>query len=380
VDSSAVVAAMAKLSSTPVKTFSIGFREQDFDELAYAEEVARVCGTDHHPQIVTGDVQSILPGMVRLYGEPFADPSAIPSFYVCEAARANVTVALNGDGGDELLGGYPRYGVSSLSLVSGRIFGRLFPAESLINVAANPSGGPEFVARSLSRLVRDFLRPELGSLMNYRNNWHDGTRRGLLGRDSTGRVVPEWRREWFARASANSSNPVDWMLYFDNHTQLPNDLLVKMDIASMHCGLEARSPLLDHELAEFCAGLPLALKVRNGSGKYLLKRLASKSFGEAFVNRPKQGFGIPLNLWLQGPLRSMLVEVLSDHTLMEPFDDAVVSRTVREFLSGRSRPDHTERLWGLLMYGLWRDHTRADGAPLAVSTESPADARLAAAH
>jgi asparagine synthase (glutamine-hydrolysing) len=375
VDSSAVVAAMAKLSPAPVKTFSVGFHEQDFDELPYAEKVARICGTEHHPQIVTGDVESILPKMVRHYGEPYADSSAIPSFYVCEAARENVTVALNGDGGDELLGGYPRYSVSKVSMLSSRILGPLFPAQSLIKVTANPSNGRDFASRSLSRLVRDFVHPELGSLINYRNNWHDGIRCGLLRQDSASNVVREWHLEWFARASAHSANPVDWMLYFDNHTQLPNDLLVKMDIASMHCGLEARSPLLDHELAEFCASLPLNLKVRNRSGKFLLKQLAAKTFGDAFVNRRKQGFGIPLRSWLQGPLRSTLTEVLADRTLMEPFDSVVVASTAREFLSGRPRPDHTQRLWGLLMYGLWRSH--ADAVRSGIPDEAPAAARLA---
>jgi len=363
VDSSAVVATMAKLSATPVKTFSVGFREQDYNELPYAEEVARLCGTDHHPQIVTGDVEAVLPKLVRHYGEPFADPSAIPSFYVCEAARENVTVALNGDGGDELLGGYPRYSLSNFSLLSSRILAPLIPAEPLVNVTANSSIGHELVSRSLSRLVRELIHPELGSLMNYRNNWQDGMRRGLLVRHPARDLVRDWRRGWFARASAHSSNPIDWMLYFDNHTYLPNDLLVKMDIASMHCGLEARSPLLDHELAELCASFPLNLKVRGGSGKYLLKQLAAKTFGQSFVTRPKQGFGIPLKAWLLGPLRVTLTQVVSDRFLMEPFDKDVVARTAREFFSGRSRPDHTARLWSLMMYGLWRQHAEADATP-----------------
>jgi asparagine synthase (glutamine-hydrolysing) len=363
VDSSAVVAAMAKLSSGPVKTFSVGFREEDYNELPHAEEAALICGTDHHQQIVTGDVEAILPKIAGHYGEPFADPSSIPSFLVCETARENVTVALNGDGGDELLGGYPRYSISSLTLRSSRLLGYLVPRELLVSATANHFTEAEILSRSVSRLIREFLHPELGSLINFRNNWHDAVRRDLVRHTGSANVVPEWRREWLARAAAHASNPVDYMLYFDNHTYLPNDLLVKMDIASMHCGLEARSPLLDHELAEFCASLPLNLKVRNRTGKFLLKQLAAKSFGNAFVNRPKQGFGIPMTKWLKGPLRSELNNVLSDRSLMQPFNTSVVSRATREFFSDRPRRDHTARLWGIFMYGLWRKGASLSSAP-----------------
>ncbi|HEX4078391.1 MAG TPA: asparagine synthase (glutamine-hydrolyzing) [Rhizomicrobium sp.] len=364
VDSSVVVAAMAKLSAAPVKTFSVGFEEEAFNELPHAGEVARICGTDHHEQVVTGEVGALLPKLVRHYGEPFGDASAIPSFLVCETARAKVTVALNGDGGDELLGGYPRYSLSQPTLWSSRLLGPLVSAGRLASMAANhPAGGPHFLSRAASRLVRDGLHPELGALVNYRNHWDDPSRRNLLLRHDPS-LLPGWRDKWLARAQAHASNPVDRMLWFDNHTRLPDDLLAKMDIASMHCSLEARSPLLDHELAEFCASLPLRLKLRNRTGKYLLKQLAAKTFGRAFAGRTKQGFGIPLGKWLRGPLRSRLRDVLSDRGLMEPFDAAVIARTAGEFFSDRRQPDHSSKLWALFVYGLWRE---AQGA-----TESPA--------
>ncbi len=358
VDSGAVVAAMAKHASAPVKTFSVGFEEASLNELPRAEEAARICGTEHHPQVVTANVETLLPVMARHYGEPFADPSAIPSFIICRTAREHVTVTLNGDGGDELLGGYPRYGLSRASLMASRLFGPLVPAQSLISIAAAPTIRPEFLSRVMSRMAREFLHPELGSLVNSRNNWDAVGRAALLRQDHVAEPLRAWRAEWLARARAHASNPFDQMLYFDNHTQLPGDLLAKMDIASMHCSLEARSPLLDHELAEFCAGLPLSLKLRNGGGKHLLKRLAAKTFGWTYVNRPKQGFGIPLERWLRHGLRAQLIDTLSDRALMEPFDAGVVGRTLAEFLGAHRRSSHAQRLWGLLMYGKWREAMR----------------------
>ena len=354
VDSGAVVAAMAKHASAPVKTFSVGFEEEGLNELPQAEEAARICGTEHHPQIVTPDVESLLPVMARHYGEPFADPSAIPSFLISKTARQYVTVALNGDGGDELLGGYPRYGLSRISLMASGVFGRLISARSLISIAADNAIRPEILSRALSRMTRELLHPELGSLVNSRNNWDAGDRKALLRDDLASGVVPTWRADWLAQARAHASNPFDQMLYFDNHTQLPGDLLVKMDIASMHCSLEARSPLLDHELAEFCAGLPLHMKLRNRGGKFLLKRLAGRTFGWDYVNRPKRGFGIPLERWLGNALRNQLIDTLSDRSLMAPFDDGVVKGTLANFLGGDRRPNHTFRIWGLFMYGTWR--------------------------
>jgi asparagine synthase (glutamine-hydrolysing) len=363
VDSSAVVAEMAKYSSTPVKTFSVGFEEKSLNELPFANEAARVCRTDHHPQIVHADVGTLLPAMARHYGEPFADPSAIPSFLICRTVREHVTVALNGDGGDELLGGYPRYRLSHLSLFSSWFLGRLLPAPSLVSVVAENSAGTKLLPRAASRLVREFIHPELGSLVNARNNWDGSARRHLLGSAGAPALVEHWRHEWLARAQARAPNPFDQMLYFDNNTQLQGQLLVKMDIASMHCSLEARSPLLDHELAEFCAALPLEMKLRNRSGKFLLKQLAAKTFGRPFVNRPKQGFGIPLGNWLRGPLRANLSEVLSDRSLMEPLEPAVIAHTLGEFFSDRPQNDHSMRLWSLFSYGLWRHSMRASALP-----------------
>ena len=182
-------------------------------------------------------------------------------------------------------------------------------------------------------------------------------KRQLLGNDALADNLPQWRTDWFRQARLASDNPVDSMLWLDNHTYLPGDLLVKMDIAAMHCGLEARSPLLDHELIEFCARLPSRFKVKHRTGKYLLKKLAERYYPKDFVYRRKMGFGIPLDAWMRGPFRALLDDVLRDPVCMTPLDMAAVDQFRRRFLDERA--DESTRLWPLFMYGLWRRH----GAP-----------------
>jgi asparagine synthase (glutamine-hydrolysing) len=181
--------------------------------------------------------------------------------------------------------------------------------------------------------------------------WNDAERCTLLPTMSDSEL-PAWRRVWLEDAFAHADNPVDRMLWYDTHTYLPGDLLVKMDIASMHCGLETRSPLLDHELIEFCASLPVKFKIRNGTGKYLLKKLAERYFPADFVHRPKMGFGIPLAEWLRGPLHKVLTETLLDPESMAPLSASAVKHTLREFQAGNQA--HQSRLWALLIYGIWR--------------------------
>ncbi len=368
IDSSVVVALMAEVGQQSPKTFSIGFKEEKFNELPYAQVVANRFQTDHHPEIIAEEVESLLPTIVRHYGEPFADSSAVPSFQVCRAARRHVTVALNGDGGDELLGGYGRYRLPWSRILSGRIFGHWASPEALGalvgRLGARPSGR--------DRLQREwFLRianPELRSQMMYATYWNDRDRARLLGKDDSwdGTVLSAWRTGCLRQCMQRADNPIDRMLWIDNRTYLPGDLLVKMDIASMHCGLEARSPLLDHELIEFCAALPASLKVRFRSGKYLLKRLAGRYFPDDFVQRRKAGFGIPLAELLRGRLRPMVEEVLSDPAAMDPLDRAVAREVATEFFD-RGVARHDSRLWALLMYGLWRRHATAHGGPEGLS-------------
>ena len=352
VDSSVIVALMAKLSGTPIRTFSIGFREEAFNEIPYAQQAANRCGTIHHPEIVEGDVAHLLPMLARHYGEPYADSSAVPSFFVSQVARRHVTVAMNGDGGDELLGGYPRYWLSPARLWTARHLPDLFSASQLTRLATRLATVKSIPGRVVRKLVTEYGWPELRSVNMYAGFWDDAIRGRLLGPGADPDLLPRWRTEWLSGAMAHADNPVDRMLWYDNRTYLPGDLMVKMDIASMHCGLETRSPLLDHEVIEYCATLPLDLKVRDRVGKYLLKRLAERYFPREFVHRRKMGFGIPLADWLRGPLRPLLHETLLDAALMEPLSMPVLTDILTSFEAGDDA--HQSRLWAAFMYGEWR--------------------------
>jgi len=352
VDSSVVVALMAKLSGEPIRTFSIGFREEAFNELIYAQKAADVCKTTHQPEVIEGDVEHLLPQLARHYGEPFADSSAVPSFFVSQFARQHVTVAMNGDGGDELLGGYPRYWLTANKLMAARLMPDLLSASNLEKLSTQLSTATSIPARAFRKLVTEYGWPELRSVNMYSGFWDDAIRAQLLGASSTLSLLPSWRAKWLLGAMKNAENPVDRMLWYDNRTYLPGDLLVKMDIASMHCGLETRSPLLDHELIEYCAALPLEYKVMNGVGKYLLKRLAERYFPNDFVHRRKMGFGIPLVRWLRGPLRLALERTLRNNELMQPLNPLVIDATLEAFYRGDD--EQGSRLWTLLMYGNWR--------------------------
>lgn len=372
VDSSVIVAEMAQLADHPVKTFSVGFAEEAFDETKYAAEAARICGTEHHPLMAHGDVAEMLPGLATAFGEPYADTSAVPSFMVCRAAREHVTVVLNGDGGDELLGGYRRFALPALSVLMGKTVGTLVDVRHSTPAALAFGATGTFFGRASALAIRAMLHPEIGSVAQYNPYWNDKERAALFS--GKPELLPDWRRHWYDAARAHARGPIDKMLYFDNHTYLPGDLLVKMDIASMHFGLEARSPLLDHRLIEFCATLPDNLKVRGGTGKYLLKRLAEETFPRDFVYRQKMGFGIPLPAWLRGPLRPLLEETLNDRSLMELFDPTVIRDTLKRFFSQpEDKEFHAWRLWALLMYGLWRDGAQrakaAVGAPVAMAPQ-----------
>ena len=355
VDSSVVVALMAKLSNQPVRTFSIGFEEQAFNELPWAQQASERCGTLHHPDIVKGDVEELLPKLARHYGEPYADSSAVPSFVVSAVARRHVTVALNGDGGDELLGGYPRYWLPASTIWLSGLLGRLSAPRFLADLVPRLLAAKSLPQRAVRKLLMQYVNPELASVMY--GFWNDQELRELMP-GGQGESLPEWRRTWLEGAFAHADNPIERMLWLDNHTYLPGCLLVKMDIASMHCGLETRSPLLDHEVIEFCARLPVQYKVKNRVGKYLLKKLAERYFPAEFVHRPKMGFGIPLAAWLRGPLCKVLRETLLDARLMAPLSGAVIERTLKEFEAGINA--HEYQLWVLLMFGYWRRQKYCD--------------------
>ena len=363
VDSSLVVALMAEASSQPVKTFSIGFDEPAYDELDAARLVARHLGADHHEFVVRPDALAIADRIVAHFDEPFGDPSAIPTWYVSELARRHVTVVLSGDGGDELFAGYDRY----------------VPHQQVARFDAWPVPGKRrlagLAARSLPRGARGqrFLRH--------------------VARDPHDRYIetvtffgPEDRRALVdpALMSAADDAPEDLlrtrfaelrhlplvsrMMRVDFGTYLPDDILTKVDRMSMAHSIESRVPLLDHPLVEFALRLPLALKLRGGERKYLLKRAARRLLPDAVLQRRKQGFGVPLSVWFRGDERqgraaqpratpSRLRDAFHD-VLLSPcaqqrgyFDTREVQRLLDEHLAGRR--DHDFRLWQLFMFELW---------------------------
>src|SRR5436305_1525950 len=309
IDSSTVVALMSQESSEPVKTFSIGFEEQDFSELHHARRVAEHIGADHHEFIVRPDAMEVLPLLVEHYGEPYADSSAIPTYYVSRETRRHVTVALNGDGGDECFAGYERYAAMRLAERY-----RKLPAplrEGIIKQAVNllPSSNQR---RSRVRSIKRFLNAASLPPVERYLRWVsvlDRAAKDELYTDEFRHQMKEhdpasWLSPWFAQA--NGAGVVDASLLTDTMTYLPNDLLVKVDIASMAVSLEARSPFLDHHVIEFAASLPERLKLRGLTTKYLLKKTLRRLLPAENLTLAKMGFGVPVGHWLRGPLQGFL--------------------------------------------------------------------------
>jgi asparagine synthase (glutamine-hydrolysing) len=356
IDSSAVVALMAQESSDRVKTFSIGFEEQDFSELHHARRVAEHVGADHHEFIVRPNAMEVLPTLVEHYGEPFADSSAIPSYYVSRETRAHVTVALNGDGGDECFAGYERYAAMNLA----QRYTKLLPAALRNGVVANLANAlPDFQSRGVMGKGKRFLKAASLSPIQRYLRWisafdenakldlySEGFREQTKDFSTVGIIQP-----WFAKA--NGAGIVDASLLTDTMTYLPNDLLVKMDIASMTVSLEARSPFLDHHLMEFAASLPEKLKLRRMTTKYLLKRILKDLVPAENLSRGKMGFGVPVGHWFRGTMQPFLREtLLSDKAFgRDLFQRNKVRQIVDQHVEGKI--DHSHRLWSLLMLELW---------------------------
>src|SRR4051812_39565504 len=357
IDSSAVVALMAQESSEKVKTFSVGFEEQDFSELHHARRVAEHVGTDHHEFVVKPDAMEILPTLVEHYGEPFADSSAIPSYYVSRETRKHVTVALNGDGGDECFAGYERYAAMNVA----QRYVKLLPAairDHVIKKVANALPRAQSRKNPLRKAQRFLDAASLSPVQRYLrwvsafdeqaklNIYSENFRHETARFSTAGFLEP-----WFAQA--NGAGIVDASLLTDTMTYLPNDLLVKMDIASMAVSLEARSPFLDHHLMEFAASLPEHLKLRGMTTKYLLKRVLKRFVPEENLTRAKMGFGIPVGHWFRGSMQNFLREtLLSDRALSRGlFDRDKVRQMVEQHV--QHKIDHDHRLWSLLMLELW---------------------------
>jgi asparagine synthase (glutamine-hydrolysing) len=356
IDSSAVVALMSQESSERVKTFSIGFDEQDFSELHHARRIAEHVGADHHEFIVRPDALEVLPTLVEHYGEPYADSSAVPTYYVAKETRKHVTVALNGDGGDESFAGYERYIAMGLTEKYRRV--PSFLRESVIKETVNliPSSPTKRSrVRSAKRLLDAVALPRVDRYTRWVSVFNEQTKQPLYSdffraqtqaADATGVLA-----EWFKRA--NGIGVLDAMLLTDQMTYLPNDLLVKVDIATMAVSLEARSPFLDHHVIEFAASLPQDLKLRRLTSKYLLKKVLRKLLPSENLNRRKMGFGVPVGHWFRGKMQPFLREVLlSEKALRRGLFKPEAVRQLIE-LHTRGERDYSQQLWTLLMLELW---------------------------
>jgi len=356
VDSSIVVALMAEESSQPVKTFSIGFEEEDYSELKYAALVARHIGADHHEFIVRPNALEVLPTLVEHYGEPYADSSAIPTYYVARETRKHVTVALNGDGGDESFAGYERYLAMRLSEKYHKIPKLL--RKGLIENAVNfipTSETKRSRGRDLKRFLKSAGLPKVERYFGWISAIDREAKEKLYTDDFKRRIGTSdsavFIKQWFDQS--NGSGIVDATMLTDQMTYLPNDLLVKVDIATMANSLEGRSPLLDHKVIEFAASLPENIKLRGTENKSLLKKIGSRLVPPEVIYRKKMGFGVPIGNWFRGEMKNYLREnLLSEKFARRGIVKAeIVKQLVDEHIAAKT--DSADQLWTLLMLELW---------------------------
>ncbi|HEX8853813.1 MAG TPA: asparagine synthase (glutamine-hydrolyzing), partial [Pyrinomonadaceae bacterium] len=335
VDSSTVVGLMARHTSQPVKTFSIGFREDSYDELKYARVAARHFGTEHHEFVVTPDICRVVDELAWHFDEPFADSSAIPTYMVSKLAREHVKVVLSGDGGDELFAGYTRYGIER----SRSAFARLprFVREGLMRPLSQhlPHGarGRNFIHNvSLDPLARYFDSVSAFNALGKRSLYAPGFRERLNG--DADRTLGRFRRH---AARVTSDEALDALLYLDSKTYLPGDILTKVDRMSMAVSLEARVPLLDHRLIEFATRIPASLKMRGAETKYIFKRAVRGLVPDEILDRPKQGFGVPVQQWINEELRERIRETLTSRRASERgyFDASYINLLFDEHGRGR---------------------------------------------
>ena len=357
VDSSITVAAMARQRGDAIRTYAIGFEDEKLNELPYAREVARHLGTDHHEAVCRPDAVTLLPRMIDHLGEPFADNSILPTYYVAEFARRDVTVALTGDGGDEAFAGYRRY--VHLDRVDRLDARGLLPLwrgirratvglENRFRSHARRKAFPHGVGDQILTL------PPLERFRHLVAYFPEADKAGLLAPAFRADVVGTSLDPLLAAWAGSDGQPdrLNRWLQVDRLTYLPGDILAKVDIASMAVSLECRSPFLDHRLIEFAASLPDAYKLGpRGRGKHLLKSAFADWFPPGFFDRRKMGFSAPTGRWLREELQPLLRETLQGGTLRTWLQPAAVDGLIEAHLSGRA--SHAKRLWSLLCLGIW---------------------------
>lgn len=356
VDSSLIVGMMAKLSGRPVKTFSIGFEEKDFDELAYAKLVSKHFSTEHHEFIVRPNAIEILPELVWYYNEPFADSSAIATYYVAKMTKDFVKVVLTGDAGDENFAGYPRY-----------LRSQWIAWFTKLPEKVRRDWMPAFLRRFSSLHWREKTLNRLADFMELLS--HDQARNyaeqiKIFNAKEKNDIYTKEMAQYVAKVDSldflsekyeeiETDDLLDKLLYLDINSYLPEDLLVKMDIATMANSLEARVPFLDHKLMEFVAGIPSHFKLKGSISKFILKKTFSDFLPEAVLKRKKMGFGVPISRWIKNELRDYVYEVLLDRKTLNRgyFKKEGIERLLEEHIA--SRYDHSAKIWALLFLEIW---------------------------
>jgi len=349
IDSSTTTALMQAQSNKPIKTFSIGFHEDAYNEAEYAKAIAQHLGTDHTELYVSPkEAMAVIPKLPTLYDEPLSDPSQIPTYLVSELTRKHVTVSLSGDGGDELFYGYSRY------FFAQRIWNKIGWIPPKFRVVV----GHIISKPLLSDITKLKLISEVLSVTNQDDFYH--------------RVVSAWKKPTDIVIGANEpltaltgvsrkaqiSGLSQRMMYFDQISYLPDDILVKVDRASMGVSLEARVPLIDHRVVEFAWRLPQSLKYRNGKGKWILREVLYRYVPQRFVERPKKGFGVPIDSWLRGPMRDWAEDLLDEKRLYDEgyFYPKPIREKWREHLA--CKRDWSHYLWRVLMFQAWLEQNR----------------------
>lgn len=369
VDSSVIVALMQSRADRPSRTFTVGFHEAGYNEAVYAGNVARYLKTDHTKLYVTSEeARAVIPQLPAIYDEPFSDPSQIPMFLVAQLARRHVTVSLSGDGGDELFGGYNRYlQMKNLLHRTGWLpnIGRHALAKGM--TAISPSGWNNLYTFLEPLLPRSFRMMNAGDKMHKlaevitANSPVEIYYRLVSHWKSPAEVVVDAREPVTALVGHRLPDNTEFehhMMYLDAISYLPDDILVKVDRAAMAVSLETRVPFLDHRVVEFAWRLPLSMKIRNGQGKWILRQVLYRHVPRELIERPKQGFGVPLDSWLRGPLREWAEELLDERRLhLEGFfRPEPIRRKWREHLSGACNWQYY--LWDVLMFQAWLEHNK----------------------
>jgi asparagine synthase (glutamine-hydrolysing) len=363
IDSSTVVALYQKYSNSNVRTFSIGFEEAGFNEAEYAKEVARHFGADHNERYVTvAETREVIPSLPAMYDEPFADSSQIPTHLVSKFAREQVTVALSGDGGDELFGGYNRY------FKAGRLWSGLERLPAPLRAGVGGALGrvpPAAWNRAVNALPGGKQPPHFGSKVQkaFRTMAHSKSLEDVFGSfldEWSGEASPVLGGNDIPHACSFDLNPTDQapdavrMMYCDATSYLPDDILCKVDRAAMSVSLETRVPFLDHRVAELAARIPIRMKISGGKGKQILRSLLYQEAPERLFDRPKAGFGIPVGEWIRGPLKGWAEDLLDGTRLRQEgfFDADAVQRKWQQHL--RRERDGTQALWAILMFQAWK--------------------------